>query len=205
LIYFTSDLHFGHNGINRHCPKFRPEKDALETAERLVEEWNAIVTPKDIVYDMGDFTMDGSLTKVRRYASRLNGEHHLILGNHDDNIAKAKDELTSEYKLDGNKLFESIQNYLEIDTEFNGETYQLRMFHYPVLEWRGCHKGSFMLCGHIHQKEVPHPGKILNVGYDLHGKIISLEEVIALLKDRPLTEHHNIVENREKGIYEDHR
>lgn len=203
MIYFTSDMHFGHNGINKHCPKFRPEKDALETAERLVEEWNAIVTSNDIVYDMGDFTMDGSLTKVRRYASRLNGEHHLILGNHDDNIAKAKDELTSEYKLDGNKLFESIQNYLEIDTEFNGETYQLRMFHYPVLEWRGCHKGSFMLCGHIHQKEVPHPGKILNVGYDLHGKIISLEEVIKLLKDRPLTEHHNIVENREKGIYED--
>lgn len=48
MIYFTSDLHFGHINILRHCD--RPFADIDEMDRELIARWNRRVTPQDDVY-----------------------------------------------------------------------------------------------------------------------------------------------------------
>ena len=48
-----------------------------------------------------------------------------------------------------------------------------------------------MLYGHLHNNLASIKGRALNVGYDLHGKILSVYDVIEFVKDvKTLTNHH---------------
>lgn len=53
-VYFTSDLHFGHELVLKKYPNFRKGANVAEMDENLIAAWNALVTPEDIVYDLGD-------------------------------------------------------------------------------------------------------------------------------------------------------
>ena len=77
-FFFTSDTHFGHKNIIEYCK--RPFKDVDEMNEKLIENWNSVVQPTDVVYHLGDFAFRGFF----RYKNRLNGTIHLIKGNHDN-------------------------------------------------------------------------------------------------------------------------
>lgn len=77
-VFFIADLHFGHKniiGFNR--PQF---KDVFEMNDTLVENWNKVVKPKDVVYVLGDVAF-GKYNL--HYMCQLNGRKHLVLGNHD--------------------------------------------------------------------------------------------------------------------------
>ena len=63
------------------------------------------------------------------------------------------------------------------------------LFHYPLAEWNAGHHGSIHLYGHIHANIANIKGKALNVSYDLHGKILSFEEIYDFAKDLPPFEH----------------
>lgn len=78
-IFFTSDLHFGHQNIIRFCN--RPWKTTDEMEEALIENWNSVVTDDDIVFDLGDFAFAPN-SKWKEILGELNGQHHLIVGNH---------------------------------------------------------------------------------------------------------------------------
>lgn len=181
-IYFTSDLHFCHKRIMQYAPTFRKYDSIPEMDEGLVELWNDKVTPDDDVYDLGDLLLGNLIEKSNlELLKRLNGRHHLILGNHDDSAIKYKPELLNIIKYDGNKLFDTITDYLEI--KVNKQL--ICMSHYPMYIWNGCHQGSFMLYGHMHQELVKIPGRIMNVGYDLHGKLLSYENIVSYLGNLP--------------------
>ena len=119
----------------------------------------------------------------------LNGEHVLVLGNHDEAIKKHKDELLAMKKQDGNALFEEICEYKEITVQQGQDKFRLVLFHYPLSEWNAGHHGSIHLYGHIHANIANIKGKALNVGYDLHGKILSFEEIYDFVKDLPPFEY----------------
>lgn len=78
--FFTSDQHFGHANLIIKF-KDRPFASVEEMDEEIVRRHNTIVCPGDTVYHLGDFSL--SKTAVQRFLPRLNGEHHLICGNHD--------------------------------------------------------------------------------------------------------------------------
>ena len=46
-----------------------------------------------------------------------------------------------------------------------------------MIEWANCHYGALMLYGHLHADIAEVSGRALNVGFDLHGKILSEDEV----------------------------
>ena len=47
MIYYVSDLHFGHEAILQMCN--RPFDTIDEMDERLIENWNKVVHKNDIV------------------------------------------------------------------------------------------------------------------------------------------------------------
>lgn len=207
-IFFTSDLHLGHKNVMKFCPCFRNFNCVDEMDNELISLWNDTVGINDEIYDLGDLSFYRDIKKSICILKRLNGKHTLILGNHDEIIKNNKDELLQITKFDGNRLFEEIVDYKELTLKFKDDSYKLVLFHYPILEWNAGHHGSILLYGHIHDGLSPLKGRALNVGYDLHGKILHLREVISYTKDLTPFEHqadkrfstNDRVDNREIKI-----
>lgn len=58
----------------------RPFTSTEEMDETMVERWNSVVGPEDRVFHLGDVVMNKRYIPV---LERLNGDKHLIIGNHD--------------------------------------------------------------------------------------------------------------------------
>jgi calcineurin-like phosphoesterase family protein len=80
MRFFTSDTHFGHANIIKYSN--RPFKDRHEMNEALIENWNAVVGEDDDVFHLGDVAL-GPWEEWDEVISRLNGNLHLSIGNHD--------------------------------------------------------------------------------------------------------------------------
>jgi calcineurin-like phosphoesterase family protein len=186
-IFFTSDHHFGHANIIKHCN--RPWNTVAEMNEGLIERWNERIKPEDTVYHLGDL----SFTKpklVSSFLEHLNGRKHLIRGNHDNKV-----DLYSHF-------FESVRDYRVLRWE--GEI--IVLMHFPISSWEGMHKGTWHLHGHshgTHQRSLPlstEHGPSLDVGVDCHNWYpLSFEEVREKLKDIKLqrsVDHHKTEEER---------
>lgn len=163
--FFTSDTHFGHGNVIRHAG--RPFADADEMDAAMITNWNAAVTPSDRVYHLGDF----SFHKAERTAEiirSLNGQIHLIRGNHDR-------------VLDGLRhLFASFQDYKEIKvTLASGETQRVVMLHYALRVWNRSHHGAWHLYGHSHGTLPDDPfARSMDVGVDPNGFVpLSVEQI----------------------------
>ena len=171
MLYFTSDVHFGHTNTIRYNK--RPFVTREEMDEEIIRRWNEKVRPEDTVYILGDLAIT---EKVKKYVLRLNGKKILIRGNHDYFAAKQKNET----------YFEEIK-YMDI-LHFDGHPYTL--CHYPMIEWNGSRRAptdegyGYLLYGHIHNNvreqyrlmfEMPHA---YNVGMDVNGyEPVTLEEL----------------------------
>lgn len=75
--YFISDLHFGHENMAIK----RGFSCADEMNEHIVKCWNSVISKRDIVFILGDVTME----KVRDYPilNTMKGLKTVVLGNHD--------------------------------------------------------------------------------------------------------------------------
>jgi len=163
-IYFTSDDHLGHANIIKYCQ--RPFKTVEEMDDALIENWNRKVKPGDTVYHIGDFALVRSPQEVMNYVRRLNGQIHLIHGNHDRFVKQKRPD---------NYGFAEIVTYKEIKV---GEQ-KIVLCHYAFKTWNGSHRGSWNLHGHSHGS-LPRDFtlKQLDVGVDCWNyHPISLEEV----------------------------
>lgn len=169
MIFFTSDTHFGHKGIIRFQ---RPQFSSTEEMDRyLINRWNVIVGPKDIVYHAGDFGF-GNSSYLDQIVAALHGRIHLILGNH-DHRGKVFSKVT---KL----RFESIQSFLEL--KISGAP-RITICHYPMLVWNQSHYGSWHLHGHSHGS-CKAPGLRWDVGVDCNDYLpISIDDLHDKMKN----------------------
>ena len=99
MEFFTSDLHFFHKNILQFEKDTRNFKDVEDMNEKLIQYWNSIVQQNDKVYNLGDLSFSSKFDDLISIVNRLNGEHHLILGNHDQIISNNMDKLLSMTKL----------------------------------------------------------------------------------------------------------
>ena len=136
--YITSDLHWGHKNIMNFCPvsraRFRNDVDYMNQA--MVQEWNDLIEPEDLVYILGDVAFLPA-PKAIEYMRRLNGRKILVQGNHDR-------KLLQDAGFRG--CFEEIHHYLDIN--YNGT--KCVMLHYPIAEWDQMHRGAVHFHGHLH-------------------------------------------------------
>ena len=130
MIYFTSDLHLGHESVI--SMQNRPFVNADEMNRVLIENYNSVVHKDDTVYLLGDICFRIGVEKANELIASLKGKKYLIRGNHDK-------------KYDEN-LFEDIRDFMTISV--NGR--HISLMHYPMLAWPRSHYGSIMLHGHIH-------------------------------------------------------
>lgn len=132
-VFFTSDTHFSHANIIRLCS--RPFADIEEMNEVLIGNWNRVVPEDGVVFHLGDFSY-GSQEDWGRILDRLNGEIHLILGNHDMQMAgRGVMERFAEVTL---------QKVIRIDGR------DIILNHCPFLCYSGEQKGQWQLFGHVH-------------------------------------------------------
>ena len=80
MIYYTADLHLGHENVIRHCG--RPFSNADEMDAALICNWNSKVHRNDTVYIVGDFFFRAK-RPAGDYLRELKGRKHLLIGNHD--------------------------------------------------------------------------------------------------------------------------
>ena len=135
MIYFTSDLHFGHKNIIRLCKE--PFSSIEERDALIIKNWNSTVTSKDFIYVLGDISWY-PIEKTCELFSQLKGKIHIIIGNHDSK--KILDALLNLGLIVDYKTYE----------EFNINKRRFCLFHYPIESWNGRYRNSIHLHGHIH-------------------------------------------------------
>lgn len=74
-IWFTSDHHFGHDNIVDYAsrPFSVEEQDGI-----MIERWNSVVGPNDIVHHLGDFSLSEDIEYVASIFAQLNGNIYFI-------------------------------------------------------------------------------------------------------------------------------
>lgn len=152
--YFTSDTHFGHAGIMRWAG--RPFNSADAMNEAMIRKWNETVDNDDTVYHLGDFGFHSTAAQLDPILGELNGEIHLILGNHDQN---PDIEQFAHWRIT------NFDYYLKVRID----NQDIVLCHYPLSEWDGSFKGAWHLHGHSHNQWPQSRWKRLDVGVDGHG------------------------------------
>lgn len=135
MNYFISDLHIGHQNILGYDD--RPFNDVDEMEEVMILNWNAAVGIDDDVYILGDISWK-NVTKTIEFLKQLNGNLHLIVGNHDSNFLK---------NVNFRNCFVEITNYKEL--RLDDGTF-IVLSHYPIIFYNRVHQGAFHLYGHVH-------------------------------------------------------
>lgn len=164
-IYFTSDLHLGHDGIMKFGQ--RKHDNTEDMAISIVEAWNAKVRKhSDIVYILGDVCFKMAHLRWLNY---LNGELRLVLGNHD----------CFDYNV-YRKRFSKVYHFHQA---YKGMVLTHVPIHPNELEYRNW---RWNVHGHIHDpaKNIDDP-RYFNVNMDVIGYApISLEEIREQLNAR---------------------
>ena len=151
-VFFTADTHYFHKNINRIMN--RPFKDMDEMIDTMIRLWNVVVPRDGIVFHLGDVSF-GKADETLGVIGQLNGNIHLIRGNHDKDMKGAV-----------KSMFLSINDYLEIKVaEAGGTTQGISLMHYAMRVWNKSHYGTWQLHGHSHGSMQP-IGKQLDVGVD---------------------------------------
>lgn len=140
-FHVVSDTHWFHANIVKYCD--RP----LNHDEIMVERWNQVVDPDDVVLHLGDLFMS-KRRNVERFREEitpwLNGHKYLILGNHDDKRLDYESlgfEVIKPFSIEWTRVDDdplSSRTVRPIVVEFA---------HYPRQEYA---KDVLRLHGHIH-------------------------------------------------------
>lgn len=129
-VFFIADLHLGHEKIAIK----RGFKNSQEHDELVIKRWNKKVTKRDLVYVLGDVTMEKA--EPLKLLNLMNGRKVLIGGNHDMK-----------------KDFKEFLNYFE--AVIGCMTYKGYIFtHIPVHPQELKFRYSKNIHGHLHEKVV---------------------------------------------------
>ena len=177
-IWFTSDLHLSHKQPFLWEP--RGFANATEMNETIVDNWNKVVKPDDVVYNLGDMALSDPEDALK-YLLKLNGKHYWIYGNHDTNkkINYFLDEVPNLYDI-------GYAWVIKVGKQ------SLYMSHYPTLtsnyDDKKFSQHVINLHGHTHQKtnwlHTDNPF-MYHVGVDSHNCTpVHIDEILTDIRNR---------------------
>ena len=170
-ILFTADEHYQSPSIIRICQ--RPFASVEEMNETMIARHNEVVRKGDLVYHLGDIFLgrrsgqNKGLDEARQLRSRLNGQHFLILGNHDE-LAKEMPEAfiwqKDLHRLRRKSMPEGVPDIV--------------LCHYAMRSWDMKAHGGWHLYGHSHGTLPPDGSPSFDVGVDCWDfRPVSIEQV----------------------------
>ena len=166
-VFFSSDTHFLHAMV----AGLRGFASSEEHDEAVIAAWNNLVRPADLVWHLGDVGL-GNEARVLRQAARLNGNKHLIAGNHDPCWPGHRGSRSRQRKW--LEVFESVQAFARI--RLDGQSVLLS--HLPYLgagdhtleerhtQFRLHDEGLWLIHGHTHQAEQMSGPRSVHAGLD---------------------------------------
>ena len=163
MIYFTADTHFNHKRIIELSR--RPFADVAAMSTELIRRWNATVREyHEPVYVLGDFAFwYKDAQPLDEIFGQLNGEKHLITGNHDEQNTKV---LRLPWKT------QTALNHVRY-----GES-RFVLCHFPLERWWHQERGVIHLHGHCHgglRRLIPHR---FDVGVDCESFFPAAADVL---------------------------
>ena len=170
MIYFTSDLHIGHD--KEFIWKERGFSSIEEHDKEILKRWNEKITSEDTVYILGDLALGQNENEWDNIFYNLNGDIFFIQGNHDTNrkILLYQSRYIMDYKGAG---------YF---WKYGKRSFYLS--HFPTLVGNyddKTTKALWNLSGHTHSKNKFEYGQyhIYNVAVDAHNCYpVSIEDII---------------------------
>ena len=171
--FFLADEHYDHRNIIKYCK--RPFKNVTAMMNQMIERHNSVVGPDDEVWHVGDLTLRGgdAVNYLRSIISKLHGEHHLVLGNHD------RLRPFTYVNVIG---FQSVHTAIRL--EFDG--LKLLLAHDPSVA-AVLRDNEYLLHGHVHalyQHLLPRK-KVINVSVDVWDFTpVSLNQIRQLIDEK---------------------
>jgi len=191
-IFFISDLHISHKNAIKYDK--RPFESLEEMHVELIKNWNSVVGPDDVVYNLGDLSF-GSDEITKWFLHSINGKINHVLGNHDklEHISKFSARIDNIYDY-------GVEIWVD-DTETDdksGKRTHIIMSHYPILSWNRAHYGSVHLHGHSHNSltknrdyEWYYKRRVMDVGCNaINYTPISYKQVMDVMRKREVFNHH---------------
>ncbi|UUG69527.1 phosphoesterase [Streptomyces phage Sham] len=181
--FFTSDTHFGHQRIIELCN--RPFDSVDEMNEVMIERWNTVVKPDDVVIHLGDVAL-GKIAETLPLIGRLNGYKVLVPGNHDRVFSGEKPRVRERFIPEYLKVFQKIQRET-VWVSKDDRPYALAS-HFPYsgdstgkdrhADKRPLDNGLPLIHGHVHDSW-KHNGRMFNVGVDVNNFFpVSEDEIV---------------------------
>lgn len=190
-VWFTSDLHLGHENIIRYCD--RPFSSVEEMDDEICRRWAETVAEDDTVWVLGDVCLGDAIRGLVRVAE-LPGRKVLVPGNHDR-------------IWDGNRMHPDLRKlwagrYLSAFDEIIGGVgcainlrggVRVGLSHFPydrdlrfrsrLDEWRPEDRGDWLLHGHAHGGLGPVHGRQIDVGVDCWDFTpVSWEQILGIIE-----------------------
>lgn len=206
-IYVVSDTHWHHNPLNWTVPlwKARGYSSVEEHDIDIETQINARVRPNDILIHLGDICLNTTKEQLDGFLDRIQCKNiYALWGNHNNPHEK---KIFYAGQTGGNvRGFKTVTYPFEyknlvffphyVEAVLNG--HYTVLCHYPIHIWNEMAHGAWMLCGHSHggcEFSVPEnsEGKILDCGWDLHKKPLSIAEIDAIMATKnfhALDKHH---------------
>lgn len=190
-VFFTSDTHFNHD--KAFIYEARGYSNRYEHNDALITKINEVVRPQDTLIHLGDFCLNITPTEFNEILARINCNNiAYIWGNHNSCIRRYyEDAVTTEYGKDIEVYPYAVGKitYLGYYKELIVNGQMTVIHHYPHQIWNQMQKGAWQLSGHSHYTnpttQLDHPdNKILDVGWDGHGKPLSFPEIQKIMMNK---------------------
>lgn len=197
MIYFTSDLHLGHNRDFIYKTRGFSSVEAMN--EGLIEKFNIMVNKDDEVYILGDLIVGGDLNEGVKLLNRLNGYKYVIAGNHD-----------TQNRIEAYMTRVNNMEFVGWGMPLRYKKYHFFLSHYPTITTnfdkdKPLKQQVINLCAHSHYKnrfKDMTRGLIYHVECDAHNcSPVSIEKILTDIKFFISMDKNDQISLCEKEIY----
>jgi calcineurin-like phosphoesterase family protein len=183
-VFFSADLHLNHT--REFIYEARGYSSPKMHTDSVLDIINQNIRRNDIFFVLGDFCLNTTREEFEHNIDQIECDYiYYIWGNHNSQLRDAyKEAIFKNYNLSQVDLYPVthknitfLGNYSEVCV--NGQ--YITLCHYPINSWNNMNRGSWNLYGHTHEVTDLATGKSLNVGWDMHKKPLSFDEVKTIM------------------------